>query len=84
MVTFIDENRDEFGVEPICAELPIAPSSYYAAKSRPPSARARRDAELVPQLGAVDRELPGLRGRASCGRPLSAPTLTWAATRSPA
>ena len=53
MVTFIDENRDEFGVEPTCAELPIAPSSYYAAKSRPPSARACRDAELVPQLVAL-------------------------------
>ena len=28
----------------------MAPSSYYAAKTRPPSARARRDAELTPQL----------------------------------
>ena len=53
MVSFIDENRDEFGVEPICAQLPIAPSGYYAAKSRPPSARARRDAELIPQLVAL-------------------------------
>ena len=53
MVSFIDENRDEFGVEPICAQLPIAPSGYYAAKSRPPSARARRDAVLVPQLVAL-------------------------------
>ena len=35
--------------------LPIAPSSYYAAKSRPPSARARRDAALVPQLVALWR-----------------------------
>ena len=50
MVNFIDENRAEFGVEPICAELPIAPSSYYAAKSRPTSARARRDAVLAPRL----------------------------------
>ena len=37
MVTFIDENGEEFGVEPICAELPIAPSTYYGAKSRLPS-----------------------------------------------
>ena len=55
MVAYIDENRSEFGVEPICAELPIAPSSYYAAKSRPPSARARRDAVLVAQLVALWR-----------------------------
>ncbi len=30
--------------------LQVAPSSYYAAKTRPPSARARRDAALTPQL----------------------------------
>ena len=53
MVSFIDENREDFGVEPICAQLPIAPSGYYGAKSRPPSARARRDATLVPQLVAL-------------------------------
>ena len=55
MVTFIDEHREEFGVEPICAELPIAPSTYYAAKGRPPSKRARRDAELMPRLVALWR-----------------------------
>ena len=55
MVSFIDENREVFGVEPICAELPIAPSTYYAAKGRPPSKRARRDAELAPRLVALWR-----------------------------
>ena len=55
MVSFIDENREEFGVEPICAQLPIGPSGYYNAKSRPPSARARRDGVLVPQLVALWR-----------------------------
>jgi len=38
------------GVEPICRVLQVAPSTYYAAKTRPPSARALRDAELIPQL----------------------------------
>ena len=52
MVTaFIDDHRKEFGVEPICRVLSahgakIAPSTYYAARDRPPSARACRD-ELV-------------------------------------
>ena len=41
------------GVELICAVLQVAPSSYYAAKTRPPSARARRDAALTPQLVAL-------------------------------
>ena len=62
MVAFIDENREGFGVEPICAELPIAPSTYYAAKSRPPSARARRDAVLIPQLLALWRANYGVYG----------------------
>ena len=33
MVSFIDEHRDDHGVEPICKQLPIAPSTYYAHKS---------------------------------------------------
>ena len=46
MVEFIDGNRDELGVEPICEVLQVAPSTYYSAKSRPASARAVRDAVL--------------------------------------
>jgi putative transposase len=46
MTRYIDQHRDRFGVEPICRTLQIAPSSYYAAKRRPPSARAVSDAEL--------------------------------------
>ena len=55
---FIDERKDVFGVEPICRVLtqhgaPIAPSTYYAAKTRPPSARAVRDAQLKTQIMRV-------------------------------
>ncbi|NTW38672.1 MAG: IS3 family transposase [Cellulomonadaceae bacterium] len=46
MIEFIDAYRAEFGVEPICAQLQVAPSAYYAAKSRPPSARAATAARL--------------------------------------
>jgi putative transposase len=53
MTAFIDAHRSEFGVEPICALLPIAPSTYYASKGRPPSQRAQRDAELVEQICSV-------------------------------
>jgi putative transposase len=34
MVAFIDEHRDEHGVEPICEVLPIAPATYYEHKAR--------------------------------------------------
>jgi putative transposase len=47
MVRYIDAHRDEFGVEPICRELQIAPSTYYDNKTRPPSARAVRDAVMA-------------------------------------
>ena len=53
---FIDQNKDDvvegrrLGVEPICEALQVASSSYYAARSRQASRRARRDAELGPQL----------------------------------
>jgi len=50
IVGFIDDNRDELGVEPICRVLQIAPSTYYAARRRQPSARAVRDAVLMQVL----------------------------------
>jgi len=58
MVTYIDDYKDRFGVEPICAVLPIAPSTYYAhkVKHRDPdlrSARARRDEGLKPEIQRV-------------------------------
>jgi putative transposase len=52
MVAFIDQERDEFDVESICSVLPIASSTYYAAKRREaePSARSRRDAVMMQVL----------------------------------
>jgi hypothetical protein len=34
MVRFIDQHRETYGVEPICALLPIAPSTYFLWKAR--------------------------------------------------
>ena len=53
IVEFIDAQRDEFGVEPICRTLQVAPSTYYSAKTRPVSARAIRDAVMMPVLLAL-------------------------------
>jgi len=55
---FIDEHRAEYGVEPICRVLPIAPSTYraHAARMVDPSKRsnrARRDAELRSEIQRV-------------------------------
>lgn len=58
MVSFIDEHREGYGVEPICEVLPIAPSTYrlHAQREREPHrvpARAQRDAALVPEIERV-------------------------------
>jgi len=55
IVHYIDAHRDRFGVEPICRVLTehgcsVAPSTYYAAKTNPPSARRQRDLVMMPIL----------------------------------
>jgi putative transposase len=49
----IDALRDRFGVEPICRVLGVATSTYYARKTRPPSARRVRDEQLKTQIRRV-------------------------------
>ncbi len=56
MTAFIDEHRGRFGVEPICRVLGAKVSTYYAAKRRPPSARALSDEGLVVQIRRVWEE----------------------------
>ncbi len=61
MVSFIDDHRDEHGVEPICRQLAIAPSTYYEqkARERDPSRlpdRTVRDAELREEIERVRKE----------------------------
>ena len=61
MITFIDEHRAVYGVEPICRVLPIAPSTYYehAARRAAPEKlprRAKRDAALKVEIRRVFEE----------------------------
>lgn len=62
IVEFIDANRAELGVEPICKVLQVAPSTYYAAKSRPLSDRAIRDACLKVVIVTVHQANYGVYG----------------------
>jgi putative transposase len=73
IVACLDVHKDRvvegrrLGVEPICdvlrsAGVEIAPSTYYAAKTRPPSARAIRDAELVAVIRQVHSDNIGVYG----------------------
>ncbi len=61
MVAFINEYRDQYGVEPICTQLPIAPSTYYQQRAREVdatkiSARHHRDQSLKPHMQRVWEE----------------------------
>jgi putative transposase len=66
-VSYIDEHKHLFGVEPICRTLsahgwPIASGTYRAHRRRMPSARARRDAWLVAQIRRVHATNYGVYG----------------------
>ncbi len=61
-MTFIDAHRDRFGVEPICRTLGLAPSTYYARKTRAPSKRAVDDAVLLDRIQAVHEQNFGVYG----------------------
>jgi putative transposase len=67
LVEYIDAHRDRFGVEPICTVLTragtqIAPSTYYAAKTRAPSARAVSDAATMARIVKIHADNYGVYG----------------------
>ena len=67
MLAFIDAHRDAYGVESICEQLPIAPSTYYESKARQSDPnrvpeRARRDAKLKTEIQRVHEAHFGVYG----------------------
>ena len=68
MIRYIDEHKDQFGVEAICRVLRpavrgfITSRGYRAAKTRPPSARALKDELLVPEVARLHVENYGVYG----------------------
>lgn len=75
MISFIADHKPRFGVEPICRVLTehgceIAPSTYYAARDRMPSKRARSDEavwERIEVLQADRSKADGWPATARCG-----------------
>lgn len=75
MMAFMAAHRSEFGVEPMCRVLQIAPSTWYEhARRREASpqlpARARRDAEIVAQIRRVHEANFGVYGARNVWRQL--------------
>jgi len=75
MVAFIEENHDEYGIEPICEVLPIAPATYYEQRARrldperrPP--RLKRDNALKPEIIRVWKENQSVYGAKKVWRQL--------------
>ena len=67
IVDYIDEHKERFGVEPICRVLTdagtkIAPSTYYAHRTRPPSARSLSDAATTREIEKVHEDNFGVYG----------------------
>jgi putative transposase len=62
MTGFIEAHRGRFGVEPICRVMALAPSTFWAARSRPPSDRSLRDEFLKPEIRRVHKENYGVYG----------------------
>jgi putative transposase len=61
-VRFISAHRERWGVEPICRVLQVAPSTYYAAVSRPLSARRQGDQRLKLEISRVHHDNFGVYG----------------------
>ena len=70
MIRFIDVERPRFGVEPICAVLQFAPSTYYSAKSRKPCRRRLSDERLKAAIGRIHEANYGVYGARKVWRQL--------------
>jgi putative transposase len=56
MTRYIDDHKEQFGIEPICRVLQFAPAAYYAAMSREPSQRDIRDEWLKEEIQRIWKE----------------------------
>ena len=90
VIVFIDVHRARFGVAPIGRVLsqhgvPIAPSTYYAARARPRSARSIADEAILAEVTRVHSDPAigrGLYGPARCGTSCAASAPWWVAAGS--
>jgi len=70
MTRFIEERRDRFCVELMCRVMGASPSTYYARRNRPPSARAITDAWLTEEIERVFEGNYGVYGARKVWRQL--------------
>ena len=73
---FVEDHKDEYGVEPICRQLPIAPSTYYEYKMREAEperqpVRAKRDRFISEAIQRIWNENLRVYGARKIWRQLS-------------
>jgi putative transposase len=68
---YIAAHKGQFGVEPICQVLEVAPSTYYASQRHEPSRRAQHDAVLKDEIRRVHEENFGVYGTEKVWRQLA-------------
>jgi len=66
-VAFVDPQKEQHGVQPVLQALEdtpaqIAPSTYYAAKTRPASPRSIRDNTLTEKIEQIHADNYGVYG----------------------
>jgi len=76
MTRFIEDRRDRFEVELLCRVLGASPSTYYASRVRPPSARAIIDAWLHEEIERVFKENYSVYGARKLWRQLQREGIT--------
>lgn len=76
MSAFIDQNRACFGVEPICRELEVSASAYWARKTKSPSPRAVRDKFVLSEIRRVHSDAYGVYGQWKVWRKLQKDGIT--------
>jgi hypothetical protein len=62
-ISFIDKNREDHGVEPICQQLAMAPSTYYTNLIKSPEFKLT--SVEFPEKCHVSRRLKGV-GSVNC------------------
>jgi putative transposase len=87
LISYIDQHKEVFGVEPICRVLTaqgckIAPSTYYARKKRPPSSRSLQDLVWIPILMAIFVTDYRVYGAHNSGKPPAVMVMTSVVIRS--
>jgi putative transposase len=59
---FVDDHRDLYEVKRLCEAVEVSRQGYYAWRTRPLSARAIADAELLEEIHRIHRDSRGTYG----------------------